>query len=81
MAAYYGLLRISEITGRKHSLKARDMHLAQDRPKVQMRIWTAKNKKRETWPDDLKIDGLLDCKVAILTALAKVHTGFAWCTS
>lgn len=61
-AAYYGLLRISEITGSKHSLKARDLHLGQDRPKVQLRIWTAKNKKRGSWPDDLKIDGLSDCK-------------------
>lgn len=61
-SAYYGLLRIGEITGSKHSIKSRDVHLAQDRPKVQFRIWTAKNKKRGEWPDDIKIEGLHDCR-------------------
>lgn len=62
VSAYYGLLRMSELTGSKHAIKSRDMHLAQDRPKIQMRVWTAKNKKRGSWPDDLKIEGLTDCK-------------------
>lgn len=69
--AYYGLLRVSEITGSKHLLKSRDMHLAQDRPKVQMRIWTAKNKKRGTWLDDLKIEGLLDCKACFPSSIER----------
>lgn len=61
-SAYYGLLRIGEITGSKHSIKSRDVHVALDRPKVQFRIWSAKNKKRGSWPDDIKIEGLTDCK-------------------
>lgn len=62
VSAYYGLLRVSEITGSAHSIKSRDVHLVHDKAKVQFRIWTAKNKKRGSWPDDIKLEGLRDCK-------------------
>lgn len=77
-AAYYGLLRMSEITGSKHSVKARDVHLAQDRPKIQLRIWSAKNKKRGSWPDDIKIEGLSDCRACFNTPTGR-KSSFRYC--
>lgn len=76
-SAYYGLLRIGEITGSKHSISSRDVHLAMDRPKVQFRIWTAKNKKRGAWPDDIKIEGLRDCKACFKDS--QVRSSYRYC--
>lgn len=61
-AAYYGLLRVSEITKSKHIIKSRDAHVARNKNRIQFRLWTSKNLKRGDWPQDVKIDGLHDCK-------------------
>lgn len=61
-AAYYGLLRVGEMTG-KHAVLAKNMHIAKNKKKVQIRLWTAKNLKWGNWPQDIKIDGLHDCKL------------------
>lgn len=61
-SAYYGLMRVGEITCSKHVVKSRDAHVARNKTKVQFRLWTAKNLKRGEWPNDIKIDGLHDCK-------------------
>lgn len=63
VAAYYGLMRVGEITNSKHVLKSRDAHIARNKNKVQFRLWSAKNLKRGEWPADIKIEGLLDCKI------------------
>lgn len=60
VAAYYGLLRVSKMTG-KHAAKAGDVHIARNKKKVQIRLWTHKTLKWGNWPDDIKIDGLMDC--------------------
>lgn len=62
VSAYYGLMRVGEITNSKHVVKSRDAHVARNKTKVQFRLWTAKNLKRGQWPDDIKIDGLHDCR-------------------
>lgn len=61
-AAYYGLLRVGKMTG-KHAVTAKNMHIAKNKKKVQIRIWTSKTLKWGSWPQDIKIDGLHDCKL------------------
>lgn len=70
VAAYYGLLRVGEMTG-KHALTAKNMHIARNKKKVQMRLWTSKTLKWGSWPQDIKIDGLHDCKLCYPTAQGK----------
>lgn len=62
VSAYYGLLRIGEMTG-KHAVQAKNMHIAKNKMKVQIRLWTSKTLKWGSWPDDIRIDGLHDCKL------------------
>lgn len=61
ISAYYGLLRISEIAG-KHAIKSKDVHLSRGKRKVQFRFWTTKTLKKGSWPQDVKMEGLTDCK-------------------
>lgn len=61
-AAYYGLLTVGEMTG-KHAITAKNMHIARNKDKVQMRLWTSKMLKWGSWAHDIKIDGLHDCKL------------------
>lgn len=60
-AAYYGLLRVGEMTG-QHAVTAKNVHVAKNKHKVQLRLWTSKTLKWGNWPHDIKIDGLHDCK-------------------
>lgn len=60
-AAYYGLLRVGEMSG-KHAVSAKNVHIARNKHKVQIRLWTSKTLKWGQWPHDIKIDGLHDCK-------------------
>lgn len=62
VAAYYGLLRVGEMSGR-HAVTAKNMHIAKNKHKVQIRLWTSKTLKWGEWPQDIKIDGLHDCKL------------------
>lgn len=59
-SAYYGLLRVGEMTG-KHAVKSRDVHMGRNKRKVQLRLWTSKTLQWGCWPDDIKIEGLSDC--------------------
>lgn len=60
-SAYYGLLRVGEMTG-SHAVTAKNVHIAKNKRKAQFRLWTSKTLKWGNWPDDIKIDGLHDCK-------------------
>lgn len=41
-SAYHGLLRIGEVTLSDHVIKARDVHIGDNKRKVQMVLWTSK---------------------------------------
>lgn len=60
-SAYYGLLRVGEMTG-KHAVLSKNVHIAKNKKKAQFRLWTSKTLKWGQWPDDIKIDGLHDCR-------------------
>lgn len=61
VSAYYSLLRIGEMTG-KYAVQSKNVHLAKNKQKAQFRLWTSKTLKWGSWPDDIKIDGLHDCR-------------------
>lgn len=45
-SAYHGLLRVGEVTLGKHVIKAKDVHIGENKRKVQLVLWTSKTHTR-----------------------------------
>ena len=54
---YYGLLRISEVVGSIHALQARDIHVAQNKKKILLCLYSSKTHGQESKPQKVKIAG------------------------
>ena len=52
---YYGLLRIGELVSGNHTIKARDVHVAQNKDKIMLILYTSKTHGRESRPQKIKI--------------------------
>ena len=53
--AYYGLMRVSEISKGKHNVHARNIHIAQNKEKILILLYSSKTKSSE--PQQIKISG------------------------
>ena len=52
---YYGLFRISEITASPHAIRARDVHVGRNKPKLKFVLRSSKTHGRGTKPQIVKI--------------------------
>ena len=55
LTAYFGLLRVGEITLSQHSIKACDVHSAHNKEKILLVLYTSKTHGRESHPQTVKI--------------------------
>ena len=56
--AYYGLLIISEITGSEHAVRACNIHLAGNKWKIMIMLYSSKTHGKESPPQKIKIEAL-----------------------
>ena len=56
--AYYGMLRIGEITESQHNVKASDVHLAHNKDKLLIVLYTSKTHGQESGPQKIKISAV-----------------------
>ena len=57
LLGYYGLLRIGELTTGTHPIKAKNVHIAQNKPKLLLILYSSKTHGRESRPQEVKITG------------------------
>ena len=53
--AYYGLLRVGELTTGNHSVKAKDVHIGQNKDKMLFVLYTSKTHGLGSVPQEIKI--------------------------
>ena len=53
--SYYGMMRISEVTSSEHVLKARNIHMAQNKDKIMLKLYTSKTHSKGMKPQTIKI--------------------------
>ena len=56
--AYYGLLRIGELTYSPHAIRAKDIKIATKRDKIKLTLYTSKMHGKESKPQEIKIAGI-----------------------
>ena len=61
--AYYGLLRIGEIARSNHTIKAKNVHLAENKNKIKIFLYTSKMHGMESLPQKIRIEGLDSSKL------------------
>ena len=54
---YYGLLRIGEVAKSNHTIKAKNVHLALNKRKLMLVLYSSKTHGRESLPQKIKISG------------------------
>ena len=57
LLGYYGLLRVGEISRSQHVLKAKDVHLALNKQKLLLILYSSKTHGKESLPQKIKIIG------------------------
>ena len=55
LLGYYGLMRIGELTSSLHSVKARDIHIATNKEKILIVLYTSKTHDKSSRPQQIKI--------------------------
>ena len=54
--AYYGLMRIGELTQGNHPILAKDIHIASNKDKILLVLHTSKTHGKESYPQKIKIE-------------------------
>ena len=55
--SYYGLLRVGELTTGEHPIKAKDIHVAQNKDKILVVLYSSKTHGKQNIPQKVKITG------------------------
>ena len=53
--AYYGLFRVRELTKSPHVVKAKNVHIAKNKDKIKLTLFSSKTRDRESRPQCIKI--------------------------
>ena len=53
--AYYGLMRIGELTSGAHPILAKDLHIGQNKDKILILLYSSKTHGKESRPQEIKI--------------------------
>ena len=60
--AYYGLMRIGELTSGPHVVKAKDIHVGKNKDKILIILHSSKTHGKESLPQKIKISSIADGK-------------------
>ena len=61
-SAYYGLLRVGEITTGTHPIRAVDVHIGENKDKILFILRTSKTHWKDSKPQSVKITGTMKCE-------------------
>ena len=53
--AYYSLMRIRELTQSQHVIKAKDIHIAENKDKIRILLYSSKTHSKESRPQEIQI--------------------------
>ena len=56
--AYYGMMRVGEIAMGSHAAKAKDVHVAHNKDKILIMLYTSKTPGVESKPQEIKVEGI-----------------------
>ena len=59
MLMYYGLMRIGEVVSSSHRAKAKDVHVAMNKDKILVILYSSKTHSKESLPQKIKISSLI----------------------
>ena len=65
--SYYGLMRIGEVTKSQHVLKAKDVHMAKNKDKLMMVLYSSKTHGKANRPQKNKNHGKSEREIRILS--------------
>ena len=71
LVAYYGLLRVGEITQSQHVIKAKDVHESRYKRKLLIMLYSSKTHGRESLPQQVKILGKNELEITDNNQLCK----------
>ena len=60
--AYYGMLRVGELTQSNHTVLAKNIHVAHNKDKIMVVLYTSKTHGQESKPQRVKISGVPGCE-------------------
>ena len=66
---YYGLMRVGEVTKSQHVLKAKDVHIAQNKDKILLILYSSKTHTKGSRPQKIKITSNRNEKSGSCTSL------------
>ena len=80
--AYYGLMRIGELTESPHTLKARNIHVGTNKNKILIVLYSSKTHGPENYPQKIKISaesfsGVLFCPFAAAREFFEIRGDYA----
>ena len=55
---YYGMLRVGEVTVSPHNIKAKDVHVGNNKDKIQLVLYSSKTHGKESRPQKIKISAV-----------------------
>ena len=58
--AYYDLLRVGELTAGEHPIRAKDIHVAHNKNKILIILYTSKTHGKESRPQEIKISSVTE---------------------
>ena len=58
LIAYYGLLRIGELTKSEHTIKVRNVHVGENKNKIMIVLYNSKTHSKESRPQKIKIQSV-----------------------
>ena len=84
MLAYYGLMRVGELTTGDHPIKAKDVHIGKTKDKILLWLHTSKTHGKESKAQEIKIEALQSskhtvvvfCPFKIVTSYFMVRGGY-----
>ena len=53
--SYYGLMRVGEVTRSQHVLRAKNVHIAMNKDKIMLILYSSKTHSKESRPQKIKI--------------------------
>ena len=66
MLAYYGMMRIGEITSGNHAVKAKDIHMGRNKNKILLLLYSSKTHGKESRPQKIKIERTTNIKSPLM---------------
>ena len=73
MLAYYGLMRIGELTTGTHPMLAKDIHMGKNKDKILIMLRSSKTHGKESRPQKIRIETFDNANITYLNAWTRYH--------